>query len=83
VNAIELSLFGSPAKMAEPIVMLFGLCTLLGPRKHLLEGAHWRNLANAIEPFMCGGDAAFLPNYFDHLLLSLLLLCLQCFDTVG
>jgi len=25
----------------------------------LYGGAHWRNLANAIEPFMCGGDAAF------------------------
>jgi len=31
-------------------------------------GAHWRNLANTIEPSMCGGDAAFLSNYFDHLL---------------
>ena len=25
-------------------------------------------MANTIEPFMCGGDAAFLSNYFDHLL---------------
>jgi len=24
-----------------------------------MGGAHWRNLANAIEPSMCGGDAAF------------------------
>jgi len=30
-------------------------------------GAHWRNLANTIEPSMCGGDAAIVPNYFDHL----------------
>jgi len=32
-------------------------------------GAHWRNLANSIEPSTCGGDAAFLSNYSDHLLL--------------
>ena len=30
-------------------------------------GAHWRYLANTIEPPMCGGDAAFLSNYFGHL----------------
>jgi len=30
-------------------------------------GAHWRNLTNTIEPSMCGGDAVFLSNYFDHL----------------
>jgi len=41
----------------------------VGPKKHVLDGcAHWRNLANTIEPSMCGGDAAFLSNYFDHLL---------------
>jgi len=39
----------------------------MGPRKHVLDGgAHWRNRANMIEPSMCGGDAAFLSNYFDH-----------------
>jgi len=27
----------------------------------------WRHLANTIEPSACGGDAAFLSNYFDHL----------------
>jgi len=32
-------------------------------------GAHWHNVANTIEPSVCGGDAAFLSNYFDHLLL--------------
>ena len=31
-------------------------------------GAHWRNLANKIEPSLCGGDAALMSNYFDHLL---------------
>jgi len=27
-----------------------------------------------IEPFVCGGDAAFLSNYFDHLSSSFVLL---------
>jgi len=41
----------------------------VGARNHVLDGsAHWRNLANTIEPFMCGGDAEFFSNYFDHLL---------------
>jgi len=35
-------------------------------------GAHWRNLANTIEPSMCGGNAT-LSNYFDHLFY-------KCFD---
>ena len=34
-----------------------------------MEGVHWRHQANAIEQSMCGGDAALLSNYFDHLLL--------------
>jgi len=40
--------------------------TGVGPRKH--GGALWRHLLNTVEPFMCGGDVAFLSNYFDHLL---------------
>ena len=49
----------SPAKTAEPIEMPFDISTRVGPRKHVLDGdAHWHNLANTIEPFMCGGDAA-------------------------
>jgi len=32
-------------------------------------GARWRNLVNTIEPAVYGGDAAFLSNYFDHLVL--------------
>jgi len=41
--------------------MPFGISTHAGPRKHVLdEGAHWHNL--------CGGDAAFLSNYFDQVL---------------
>jgi len=42
-----------------------------GPKKLkkacVRRGAHYRNLANTIELSMCGGDAAFLSNYFDHL----------------
>jgi len=58
----------SLAKTAEPIEMSFGAWTRVGPAKHVLDGgAHWRNLANAIEPSMCGGDAAFLSDYFDML----------------
>jgi len=48
----------SPAKTAEPIEMPFGLWTRVGRRKHVLHGAHWRNLVNTIEPSVCGGDAA-------------------------
>jgi len=29
--------------------------------------AHWRHLANTTEPSLCGGDAAFLSDYFDRL----------------
>jgi len=48
-----------------------------GPRQDALhEGAHWRNVTNTIEPSVCGGDAAFLSNYADRLLLLLLLLLL-------
>jgi len=54
----------SRAKTAEPIKMPFRIRTRVGPRKHVLdESAHRRHLANAIEPFMCGGDAAFLLKY--------------------
>jgi len=57
----------SCAKTAEVIEMPFGIWTWIGPRKHVLAGGtHWRHFANAIELFMCCGDAAFLSNYFDH-----------------
>jgi len=41
----------------------------VSPRKNdvLDRSAHWRHLANTIEPFICYGDAAFLSNYTDHL----------------
>ena len=32
-------------------------------------GVHWHHLANTTEPSTCGGDEAFLSNYFDYLLL--------------
>ena len=46
----------SSAKMAEPIKMPLGLRTRIGPGKDVLHrgGAHWRHLANTIEPSMCG-----------------------------
>jgi len=50
--------------------LLLGRIAALGPRMHVLDaGAHWRHLENTIEPSVCGGDTAFLSNYFDHLLL--------------
>ena len=48
--------------------------TPVGPSKEarIIWGAHWRNLANTIEPSMRGSDSAFLSNYLiDHLLLLL------------
>jgi len=55
--------------MAEPIDLSFGLWTRVGRRKHKFNDirhvalmcshgrAHWRQLANMIEPSFCGGDA--------------------------
>jgi len=40
--------------------------------------AHWRHLANTIEPSICGGDACgLMSNYYDHLLLLWLHCSLQ------
>ena len=48
-----------PCKTAEAIKIPFGLWTRVGSKKHILdEDAHCRHLANTIEPFMFGGDAA-------------------------
>jgi len=63
----------SHAKTAEPIEMPFGLWKLRWDRGTkeacvTLECTNWRNLANTAAPSTCGGDAAFLSNYFDHLL---------------
>ena len=49
----------SCAKTAELIEMLFGMWTQVGPTKRVLDrGAHWRHLANAIEPSICVGNVA-------------------------
>jgi len=41
-----------------------------GSKKHVLDrSSHWRQLANMTELSVCGGDAAYLSNYFDHLFL--------------
>jgi len=49
--------------------------------KHVLgdlgDVVHTRHLANTIEPSPCGGDAAFLSDYFDYLLLVLSVLALE------
>jgi len=49
----------SPAKTAEPIEMPFAVWTRVGPMKPVLYVcAHWRHLANTVEPSVYGGDAA-------------------------
>jgi len=70
----------SCAKTAEPIEMPFGLWSQMGPC--VTWGAYWRNLANTTEPSVCYGDVAFLSNYFDHLLLLLLLYGMEKIDDV-
>ena len=57
----------SCAKTAEPIQTPLRVLTLVDPTKHVFDGgAHWCNVANTIESFMCGGDAAFLSSYLDY-----------------
>jgi len=57
----------SPAKTAEPIEMTLGLWTQVGRSKHVLHGrAHWRHLANTVEPSVSGGDAAFTLTTCPH-----------------
>jgi len=52
--------------------MPFGIWTRVGQRKHVLGGgAHWRHLANTIEPSMCAADAA----YFQITLTTCLFRC--------
>jgi len=50
----------SPAKVAEQIEMLFGVCTQIGPGMHCMYyiGSHWQHLANTTEPSICGGNVA-------------------------
>jgi len=57
----------SCAKTPNPIEMSFGMLSGMSQRNQLPDGgAHWRNLADTTEPSICGGDAAFLSNYFDR-----------------
>jgi len=50
--------------MAEQIEMPFGMWTQVCRRKHVLDGgAHWRHLANTIEPSVCSGSAALYQIY--------------------
>jgi len=53
-------LSAASSKTAEPIEMLFGMWTRVGPRKHVLDvGAHWRHPMNTIELNSCA--AAMQP----------------------
>ena len=41
--------------------MSFGMWTRMDPKEARISldgGKHWRNMANTIEPSVCGGDAA-------------------------
>jgi len=77
----------SCTKMTQPIDLPFGLWTRVGRRKHKFNRihqvaplcpptrAHWRNLANTIEPSVCGGHAALYQStlttcYYYYLLCS-------------
>jgi len=67
----------SCAKMAELIDLPFGLYTQVGERKHKCNcifqvapmcphgRVHWRHLANTIDPFVCGNDAALCQITFS------------------
>jgi len=49
----------SGAKTAEPTKMPLGTWTRGWAQESIIRGgAHWHNLANTTEPFMCDGDAA-------------------------
>jgi len=62
----------SCAKTAEPIEILFEIWTLMGPMKHVLGGsAHWRNLANTVEPSHVRRWCGLLWSYCDHLSINM------------
>jgi len=70
----------SCAKTAEPIE----LSLVLWPKEACATwDAHWRHLANTTEPSICGGDAVFLSNYFDHVLLIFIVCVLQSVKLVS
>ena len=49
-----------PAKTAEPIEMLFGVWNQV-----YYVGEQWRNLANSIEPSICGANAAYVYSHSE------------------
>jgi len=56
-------------KRPNQFKILFGTWTRgLSKEARIRWGAHRHHLLNTIEPSTCGGDAAFLTHYFDHLL---------------
>jgi len=57
----------SYVKPAVPIKIRFGMLSLVHGTVYGSGGSHWRNLANTIEPSVCGGNAGLMTNYFDHL----------------
>ena len=73
--------------MSELIEMLFWLWTWVG--QHVLHGAHWRHLANAIEPFVHDQLLFLIQVYSISCYFPLFvdavhdMLCLQWLDTVG
>ena len=83
VNWLLILVAVSYAKTAEPIETPFGMWTRVGPRKHVLDGsADCCHLVNTIELSMCGGDAAFLSNFFDHLLFLFYCAVVLCGSTI-
>jgi len=65
----------SRAKMAEPMEISLGMWTWVGPRNSVLDEGAWDHLVNTIElskASMCGGDAAFLSNYFYYFFVTLI-----------
>jgi len=50
----------SCTKTAELFEIAFGMLSGMGTGMHISRySAHWRHVANTIEPSVCGGDAAF------------------------
>jgi len=55
--SVGLSVTVAVQKTAELIEMPFVLWIRWVEESMCYMGAHWRHLANTIEPFLCGGDA--------------------------
>ena len=58
----------------ELIKMHFGMLSRVCPENHTLnEVAHWRLLANTIKPVHVRRRCILMSNYFDHLLLLVII----------